>query len=304
MALCYRRTFIDEESPAAAVRRARSAPPAGETPVDAETVQVNKDLAELSIRAQELLPKHSCASTLETSQDEVSTVPSGGWSREQSEEELSSASVLESGAFSPPGSCQESTHTMVIASGASSPSGSGQDGTSPSAEIAEILANREEPAAAVAGENPGSYGHPEVCRKPCIFFQAGQCENGARCGYCHCQHVKRQILPDRRQRALLRRLNATGMLTFFIPPLEKRAEEAGIQDKAAGVLDRLQEALNQSSRSPTTLAADDAEYLQHLLDKMTFGNLMAMLLHNLGSSEWADATREMHESLRLAVRHN
>eukprot|EP00439_Symbiodinium_sp_Y106_P035444 s5016_g4.t1 len=256
MALCYRRTFIDEESPAAAVRRARSAPPAGETPVDAETVQVNKELAELSIRAQEtwgmplelkfcskksesqcalrlyreLLLKHSCGSTLETSQDEVSTIPSAGWSREQSEED-----------------------EVQI------------DGTSPSAEIAEILAPREEPEAAVAGENPGSYGHPEVCRKPCIFFQAGQ------------------------QRALLRRLNATGMLTFFIPPLEKRAEEAGIQDKAAGVLDRLQEALNESSRSPTTLAADDAEYLQHLLDKMTFGNLMAMLLHNLGSSPWADA---------------
>ncbi|CAE8743590.1 unnamed protein product [Polarella glacialis] len=33
--------------------------------------------------------------------------------------------------------------------------------------------------------NPGSMAHPELCRRPCIYFAAGSCANGSACGYCH-----------------------------------------------------------------------------------------------------------------------
>eukprot|EP00439_Symbiodinium_sp_Y106_P052559 s5291_g7.t1 len=35
----------------------------------------------------------------------------------------------------------------------------------------------------------GSLGHPEVCRRPCIYFLAGHCENGNACAYCHLPHM-------------------------------------------------------------------------------------------------------------------
>ena len=31
---------------------------------------------------------------------------------------------------------------------------------------------------------PGSVGHPELCRRPCIYFAAGQCRNSADCNFC------------------------------------------------------------------------------------------------------------------------
>ncbi|CAJ1354464.1 unnamed protein product, partial [Effrenium voratum] len=35
----------------------------------------------------------------------------------------------------------------------------------------------------------GSIGHPEVCRRPCIYFSAGHCELGEACNYCHVAHT-------------------------------------------------------------------------------------------------------------------
>ena len=37
--------------------------------------------------------------------------------------------------------------------------------------------------------NKGSFGHPELCRKPCQFFHLGTCAMGRSCGYCHMPHT-------------------------------------------------------------------------------------------------------------------
>ena len=29
----------------------------------------------------------------------------------------------------------------------------------------------------------------QVCRRPCIYFLAGHCENGNACAYCHLPHM-------------------------------------------------------------------------------------------------------------------
>ena len=38
------------------------------------------------------------------------------------------------------------------------------------------------------GEACGSAGHPEFCRRPCLFFLAGQCNEGSSGKYCHERH--------------------------------------------------------------------------------------------------------------------
>ena len=34
----------------------------------------------------------------------------------------------------------------------------------------------------------GSYGHPNICRRPCILMMRGTCQKGADCGFCHLAH--------------------------------------------------------------------------------------------------------------------
>ena len=50
----------------------------------------------------------------------------------------------------------------------------------------------------------GSVGHPELCRRPCIYFAAGQCRNSADCNFC------RLIGEDQRG------LEETSLLTYFL----------------------------------------------------------------------------------------
>ena len=34
----------------------------------------------------------------------------------------------------------------------------------------------------------GSYGHPNICRRPCILLVKGTCQKGSACGFCHLEH--------------------------------------------------------------------------------------------------------------------
>ena len=152
--------------------------------------------------------------------------------------------------------------------------------------------------------NPGSYGHPEVCRKPCVFFQVGQCESGDRCGYCHFHH-KRPIMPDRRQRSTLRKLNQAELLHTFLPILWSEAGRTGIASEATHVVHILADALDTCDMPRAAeLAGSDAEYLKGLLSRMPFGSLMAMLLHNLKPSAFVDTARTEFEAMRRIVQLN
>ncbi|CAE8619108.1 unnamed protein product [Polarella glacialis] len=63
----------------------------------------------------------------------------------------------------------------------------------------------------------GSHGHPEFCRRPCIFFAAGSCSNSISCGYCHCEHEQRVTHVDRRNRKLLHSMAALDRLELLLP---------------------------------------------------------------------------------------
>ena len=49
--------------------------------------------------------------------------------------------------------------------------------------------------------------HPELCMRPCLYFNAGSCANGITCQFCHLPHRKRRSeLP--KPRILVQRLAA------------------------------------------------------------------------------------------------
>ena len=54
--------------------------------------------------------------------------------------------------------------------------------------------------------NPGSVGHPALCRRPCIFFAKNECRNSESCSFCHFSHAHRSSTLDKKQRQLLKEL--------------------------------------------------------------------------------------------------
>lgn len=85
----------------------------------------------------------------------------------------------------------------------------------------------------------GSYGHPELCRRPCLFLvQNNECLKGASCDFCHAEHRKVSGL-DKAQRMVMSRLSHYDKLRMLLPPLRSKVQD-GWQE-AESVLELLQE---------------------------------------------------------------
>lgn len=95
----------------------------------------------------------------------------------------------------------------------------------PSGVVAE-----SEPTGACAGGMPpacaslGSLGHPDFCRKPCLFLYYGECPKGDQCEYCHYTHGQHAKL-DKRQREALHSLSEADLLGLLLPHLRARTEK-------------------------------------------------------------------------------
>ncbi|CAK9060727.1 unnamed protein product [Durusdinium trenchii] len=70
----------------------------------------------------------------------------------------------------------------------------------------------------------GSYGHPHVCRRPCIKFARGSCEQGAECGFCHSSHPSRPLTFDKSARNFLATWSKAKILEAVLPPLRAKAK--------------------------------------------------------------------------------
>mmetsp|Transcript_38931 Transcript_38931/g.93073 ORF Transcript_38931/g.93073 Transcript_38931/m.93073 type:complete len:218 (+) Transcript_38931:52-705(+) len=123
--------------------------------------------------------------------------------------------------------------------------------------------------------NPGSLGHPEVCRRPCIYFSVSSCTNGDQCGYCHMQHAQRPAHLDKRQRELMQTLNTGELMAVLLRHLRLKAEEKGFLPLAMDVL----AILERHAEAPTARVPMKVQSkLDALLSKMTFAALIGMAL--------------------------
>ena len=68
---------------------------------------------------------------------------------------------------------------------------------------------------------PGSFGHPELCRRPCILFATGRCAPGYRCKYCHEPHDK-HVKMQKSTRIALHKLGATHRLQLLHEHLARK----------------------------------------------------------------------------------
>jgi len=95
-------------------------------------------------------------------------------------------------------------------------------------------------------QNVGSLGHPELCKRPCLYFSKGACMNGTSCTFCHLPHPRRtphldkmnrqfmQAMPFEEYTSLIllviREKVHLGMISMLLPSLQSLATHLGCVD--------------------------------------------------------------------------
>lgn len=145
----------------------------------------------------------------------------------------------------------------------------------------------------------GSLGHPEVCRRPCIYFLAGHCANGNQCTYCHLPHEEKTPKLDKRQRTIMQGLSRRELLALVLHFCRLKAEQAGITYEAQEVLNLMEEEAAGAPSLSASISERDVRNLHKTLARMNFSNLIGLVTHQ--SPSRAKQTPESAEKLADAL---
>lgn len=129
--------------------------------------------------------------------------------------------------------------------------------------------------------SPGSVGHPELCRRPCMYFQAGHCENGNACNFCHLEHPDKLAKLDKKQRMLLQSLGVAEFVAFVLQFVLERLQQANLVDEGH----ELVKLLRSVAGVQPCIADRDARNLRKTFARMNLSNLMGVLIHKTSNSE-------------------
>ncbi|CAE7315558.1 PGC [Symbiodinium sp. CCMP2592] len=160
-----------------------------------------------------------------------------------------------------------------------------------------------------ARRSRGSIGHPEVCRRPCVFLAAGRCGQGENCGYCHCEHNEPRARPDKKQRAALQGLQQDDLFAVVLPHLQVRAELPQLRGKATQLLRIVEDisvttspcaspSASSSCTSSSTLSDSKLKSLNKTLERMTFSGLVALLCESIAKGNTRDELLQALEDMR------
>lgn len=123
-------------------------------------------------------------------------------------------------------------------------------------------------------DSKGSFGHPEFCRRPCLFMKlpAG-CPKGAECEYCHQPHSQ-GVKFDKRQREILQSMGERELLTFLLPAMRTHAKTTAAKEVLVLVEQHL--ASLQAEPSRLRIPSGKLNQLKCLLRRMSFRRLMLL----------------------------
>ncbi|CAJ1338439.1 unnamed protein product [Effrenium voratum] len=139
----------------------------------------------------------------------------------------------------------------------------------------------------------GSLGHPELCKRPCIYFSAGRCVHDTKCSYCHMPHHEKAPKLDKRQRGALQALShpeLLGLVSQFCRPKARALGPAACQ-----ILGLLEEA--KGTRLPEWVGEREARNLSKILQRMNFSTLVGLVIHH-ASPEKSELLSSALERLR------
>ncbi|CAK9058708.1 C3H1-type domain-containing protein [Durusdinium trenchii] len=150
------------------------------------------------------------------------------------------------------------------------------------------------------GASYGSHGHPHLCRRPCILFLRGNCQEGAECGYCHASHPQRAATFDRHQRRILISWSKVQLLEVVLPYFRERVE--GINHPGTAVLLELVER-ELAIRDPGhhSVVVEVPRLIHHTLAGMTLSALVGVICSKNGNLPFARLLEKALVDLRQQV---
>ena len=105
-------------------------------------------------------------------------------------------------------------------------------------------------ASAFFSKNWGSHGHPEFCRKPCLYLlRNGRCHVGDACRQCHLPHSGPSAKLNKEQRRLVQSIGKGDLLAVVLPHIRRRASQTGLLSPFAA---RLQLILSHQTLAQTS----------------------------------------------------
>jgi len=163
-------------------------------------------------------------------------------------------------------------------------------------DVQELIGEEQDAGVEELG-SIGSYGHPEVCRRPCVHFKRGFCKSGSDCKYCHLPHPAHEAKLDKKQRALLDGLSKAQLLGTALTFLYRRAQQKQMLEAARPILAIYEkEAVNGLAENQRI------KKLDKVMGRMSFGALLSLSSHRLGE-DFHHRVTEAEEALRHAL-HN
>jgi len=160
--------------------------------------------------------------------------------------------------------------------------------------------------------NPGSVGHPELCRRPCIYFAAGQCISGSVCAFCHISHKDRPAHLDKRHRQMLDEFSFYHFIALVLPIIRDKVLALGASDETVQLVENIVPASPDRDSSDRasgaicrTFPAGKTGRSEHLLLKVFRRMKLRMLLSSLilRATPSVDADRRAVEAVGSLLEH-
>ncbi|CAJ1459687.1 unnamed protein product [Effrenium voratum] len=128
--------------------------------------------------------------------------------------------------------------------------------------------------------NIGSFGHPDVCAKPCVYLMHGPCRRGAFCGYCHLDHKEPPARLSKQHRQYLEGLSAEDVVDMILPHLRNRVTSLGIIYEAADLVGLLQTTRSRLSRRVPDVQDQSvsASQMHQALRRLSITGLVGLIL--------------------------
>ena len=163
----------------------------------------------------------------------------------------------------------------------------------PAAEVAETTV----PEPMAAERIPGSLGHPEFCRRPCVLFARGNCQAGWDCLYCHHAEHHGTFRPTKRLREKLDRLTVPSKLLLLRNCLEVKAATMPHELPSIQALRNL---IEDAWANADQQAAADVRSLQTQLSALPISVLLGNQVIGSFSPELYNSIQEQLYLLKLA----
>lgn len=142
----------------------------------------------------------------------------------------------------------------------------------------------------------GSYGHPELCRRPCLFWvQKKECAKGASCPFCHEDHEKLVSL-DKAQRNIMARLTDSEKIFLLLPFLRTKVQQGW--HEAKDVLELLQGSDATTEVHFDAFPRKSINSLVKVMERMSLMGLLGVLSKYISEEPLAEQLDQAINQLR------